>query len=238
MQARLAKIAVTSLSISIVSLTLAAWSGGVEHSSRRWWRWADFGGCTVPQGGDTKESSVRLDWEPGDRLDIALPANVDYRPGPKGEAVISGQAWLLEHVRLAAGRLAYEAGFDCAPGRLSVALTGPAVTNWRMQGSGRLNLDSIDQESLDIGISGSGDVTASGTAGRMALRISGSGSAAMAKLALKTAELRISGRGDADIAPQDEADIHISGSGNVTLHGHPTRLQTRISGSGRISEAP
>jgi hypothetical protein len=241
MNERLARIAMVSLVVSVTCLLLAAWSGGLGYAGQkhRWWLWSELSCKGQPNAGDGRQSSVNLAWDAGDRLDIDLPAVVDYRPGPKAEAVISGDSWLLQHVRLAAGRLGYDVGFDCFPaGKLAVQLTGPAVTNWRMHGSGRLSLSELEQDALDIGISGSGSVIANGTVRRMLLHISGSGSAEMSKLALKSAELRVSGSGEADIAPQEEADIHISGSGNVLLHGHPARIQSRISGSGRISEAP
>jgi hypothetical protein len=46
--------------------------------------------------------------------------------------------------------------------------------------------------------------------------------------------VHIAGSGDTDIAPTDEADIHIAGSGNVNLHSNPKRMDTHIAGSGRI----
>ena len=44
----------------------------------------------------------------------------------------------------------------------------------------------------------------------------------------------IAGSGNTDIAPSDEADIHIAGSGDVNLHSNPRKLETHIAGSGRI----
>jgi hypothetical protein len=42
--------------------------------------------------------------------------------------------------------------------------------------------------------------------------------------------------GDADIAPIDDADIFIAGSGDVRLHTHPKHLNSKAAGSGQIIE--
>ena len=39
-----------------------------------------------------------------------------------------------------------------------------------------------------------------------------------------------------DIAPVDDADIFIVGSGDVRLHTHPKHLNSRVAGSGQVIE--
>ena len=48
--------------------------------------------------------------------------------------------------------------------------------------------------------------------------------------------MKISGSGNVEAAPKDEADLTISGSGNVRLLSRPASLRTKVSGSGRISQ--
>ena len=43
--------------------------------------------------------------------------------------------------------------------------------------------------------------------------------------------------GDLEAAPKDEADITISGSGHVRLLARPASLRSKVSGSGRITQA-
>ncbi|SDR46736.1 Putative auto-transporter adhesin, head GIN domain [Rhizobiales bacterium GAS191] len=242
MNGHLRRIATAALLISVICLALGAWTGGLGWASQkhRWWRVSALG-CedAKPGAGAAQPGSVSLAWDADDRIDIDIPATVDYRPGATAEAVVSGDPELVRHVRFAGGKLEWDADFDCFPvGKLAVRLTGPAITNWGLHGASKLNLSDLDQDALELGISGSGDVVANGTAQRIALRISGSGAADLAKLAVKSARLRVSGSGEADIAAQEEADIHISGSGSVILHGHPTQIQSHISGSGRVREVP
>ena len=51
---------------------------------------------------------------------------------------------------------------------------------------------------------------------------------------LETDDEIVAGSGNADIAPRDEAEIHIAGSGDVNLHSNPRKVETHIAGSGRI----
>jgi hypothetical protein len=249
MNGRLRRIATTSLIVAVACLVLGASLGGLgwadgamsgldwKGGRHGWWRMSQLS-CSTPQPGG-EQSTVTLPWEASDSLDISLPASVDYQPGPKAEAVVSGDAELVKHVRLTSRALEFDSSFNCfIGGKLSVRLTGPAVANWRLSGSSRLKLSGIDQDAIEIGISGSGSVAATGAARQMSLRISGSGSGDLARLAAKRAEIRISGSGDADIAAQDEADVRISGSGSLRLHGHPARMHSQISGSGRVSQEP
>jgi hypothetical protein len=251
MNGHLGRIATTSLIVAIACLILGVsfgglgwadgsmggfgWKGGFGRHG--WWRMSQLS-CSTPQPGG-QQTTVTLPWDAGDSLDISLPADVDYQPGPKAEAVVSGDAELVQHVRLTGRALEFDSDFNCfSGGKLNVRLTGPAVGNWRLSGSSKLNLSGIEQDAIEIGISGSGSVAANGKVRQILLRISGSGSGDLAKLASQRAEIRISGSGDAEITAENEADVRISGSGSLRLRGHPARLHSQVSGSGRISEEP
>ena len=47
-----------------------------------------------------------------------------------------------------------------------------------------------------------------------------------------------SGSGDVDLAPREDADISISGSGIARLHGAVARIHSHVSGSGQIKQVP
>ena len=182
----------------------------------------------------TKE--VTLPFSAGDSFTIAVPAAVRYQPGDKAEAVISGDSVLVDHVRIEGGKLS----LDCEPGwfdsKLDITMSGPAITDWRILGSGDLVLDKIDQPALKLDIRGSGSVSASGTARTIDLRISGSGSGRVKDLVAQSAKVDIRGSGDAEITAQTDADVLISGSGDVDVYGHPTMRRSEVRGSGSISQ--
>lgn len=235
MARKLAFFATTGLIGAAAFLTLGAVLSGVG--------WTDalhvWSGKASCRAGASSQQQVTLPFTASDSLAVNLPAaSVHYQPGDRAEAVISGDPALLEHVRIDAGELS----LDCEPGwfasRLDVKLSGPAITNWELLGSGNLTLSQINQPRLQLSIKGSGNSSASGTADAVDLTISGSGSARMQDLTAKSVQANIYGSGDAKMTAQADADVSISGSGNVELFGRPVLRRSEIRGSGRILQMP
>jgi len=108
----------------------------------------------------------------------------------------------------------------------------------KLLGSGDLTLSQINQPQLRLSIRGSGSVAATGAADTVGLNISGSGAARLKDLAAKSVQIDIRGSGDAQLSAQADADISISGSGNVELFGRPILRRSEIRGSGRIVQVP
>ena len=67
-------------------------------------------------------------------------------------------------------------------------------------------------------------MTASGEAGSVTLRISGSGNLQFGELLAQAAKVRISGSGTVKVNAAQTLDVHISGSGSVSYYGQPARL--------------
>jgi hypothetical protein len=257
MTRKLASLATLGLTVAVVCLLLG-WSlaGANWNADASWWQgsgarcsrgalgWLFRAGGTSGSADEASPSgagpgSVTIAFEPTDSLEISLPASISYQPGPKGEAVIGGDPAVIRHVRLDGGRLGFDSEVDCGPvSRLTVRLTGPAITTWSIRGSSDLNLAGLDQKALHLLVSGSAHVIGNGTAQDVSLDLAGSADADLQGLAVKSADIKISGSGKVQIAAQDEADIGISGSALVRLHGHPARLRTHVSGSARIEDAP
>ena len=111
-------------------------------------------------------------------------------------------------------------------------------TNAQIRGSGAVVLADVRQEALHIVMRGSGGVAASGEAREVSLDAAGSGRADLGKLVTQQANARIRGSGDVDLAPREVADISVSGSGVVRLHGVVGRIQSHVSGAGQIKQVP
>jgi hypothetical protein len=302
MNRRLLSIAAMSLSVSaacglvVVWASATAWVNGDDQSL------LGTAGCaTLPwmkSTGTGERRSVDLAWDGSDAVKVRIPARVQYQPGPKAQASVSGDADLVGHVRLRDGTLEWDTAIDCFPtGALVVQISGPAVTTWTVNGSGELQLADLKQDQLRItmhgsgkvsasgevrelsidatgsgratfgklitrettaqvrgsgdivfadirqdvmriAMKGSGKVTASGEAREVSLDTSGSGHADLGRLVTRQANARLRGSADADLAPREDADISISGSGVVRLHGAVAQLHSHVSGSGEIKQVP
>ena len=232
---KLAFVATAGSISAIVFLAL-----GIGLSGRDWADARHLWGAMPSTCGSavSTRQQVTLSFTATDNLVIDLPASVRYQPGDKAEAVVSGAPALIDHVRMEGGRL----GLDCDPGwldaRLDVSLSGPAISNWKLLGSGDLTLSQINQPQLRLIIRGSGSVAATGTVDTVGLNISGSGAARLKDLTAKSAQIDIRGSGDAQVTAQADADVSISGSGNVELFGRPILRRSEIRGSGRIEQMP
>lgn len=107
-----------------------------------------------------------------------------------------------------------------------------------ISGSGETELRDLIAKSVQLEIRGSGSVSANGTADAVDVNISGSGDAALRKLTAKSVRVNIQGSGDASLTAQLDADVFVSGSGDVELSGGPVMRRSEVRGSGSIRQVP
>lgn len=102
-------------------------------------------------------------------------------------------------------------------------------------GSGEIKAN-FDAERLDVLISGSADVILTGTTNSQAVTLSGSGSYLAFDLTSRICTMDNSGSGNAEVFVEDELQVKISASGNVSYKGSPT-INSMITGSGKLIDA-
>jgi len=238
----LAVVAGTGIAISAVCLGLAAALAGDDFGN---FRIHDlyfdglFRSCGEGNGADVTGNTREIAWDSdGDEVTINVPATVTYRPGPGTMLIARGSPEALSHLRVRGGRIEFDCRGLYFGGDLDLILSGQKLSDFTLNGSGRLVLENINPPELDVAIRGSGEVEATGTAEDVDLSIAGSGEAHLGGLVVKSMEVRIAGSGDAEIAPEDEVDIRIAGSGEIRLLTQPRSLETSIAGSGDIVHVP
>lgn len=118
-------------------------------------------------------------------------------------------------------------------GPLVVHVAMPRLDSAKVSGSGAIKIEGLAGGNTDVGISGSGNISAKGTLDKLNLSISGSGRADLPDLEVKDARINISGSGNVRINARDSLEAKISGSGDVRYFGSP-RVASRVSGSGSI----
>jgi hypothetical protein len=137
-----------------------------------------------------------------------------------------------------------------------VRITMPTLSGGRVAGAGNLELyDFTDSESLDLSVSGSGDlrwqgealevVAAVSGAGDLVLegetesldlQVSGAGDARATDCVAQDARVSVSGAGDASVYVEGEIDAEVSGAGDLMVLGDPTFTRRKESGAGDIYE--
>ena len=198
----------------------------------------DFNNCSSTA--TTPAVSRELSWSGGDAVYIHLPANVHFKSGPLWHAAAHGPAEVIEHVRLDNGRLEFDQSMHWCNVDVSVELTGPAVRHWTLAGSGDVQLEQLSQPDIEITVSGSGSLTASGKVERTQASIRGSGDVNLDGLAQTDLDLSIQGSGSASaLGNAEHARVSVAGSGDA----HLGKLNVKsadvvIKGSGDVEVAP
>lgn len=103
-----------------------------------------------------------------------------------------------------------------------------------INGSGRIEIPESNYESLDLRVSGSGRILASGSVESLSAELPGSGSIDCKDLEAGLVDATISGSGDITVTVLKSLDARISGSGNVRYYGDPASVNQVVSGSGNI----
>jgi hypothetical protein len=227
-------IAIGGLGIGIASLSLAYAVGGRDLGLLGFvdgWGWGWGSAC----GNGAGPGERRLAWDGGDSVELTLPGTVRWRAGEGSELIVRGAPGAVAHVELHGNRIMLACRGRA--GSLEVTLPGRPFQRIGIAGSGNLVMENLSQPELALSISGSGSMRAQGNVDRLSVKISGSGNARLGELAAKQATVHISGSGKVEASPKDQADVTISGSGDVKLLTRPADLRSKVSGSGRVSQA-
>ncbi|MGI2031264.1 GIN domain-containing protein [Rhizobium panacihumi] len=233
MTRKLAFVATAGLVGAAVFLSLGFALAGPNWHDTAWLWIADKSTCGQKTSG---REEVTLPLSSTEGFVIRMPASVHYQPGGEPRAIISGDATVLDHVRIDGGQLS----LDCDPGwfspRVDVQLSGPPIARWEVFGSGDLVLSGIDQPRLGVLIKGSGSATATGKAERVDVTITGSGDVSFEKLIARSVEVEVRGSGDVSVMAEADADVFITGSGDVELFGPAVMRRQVVKGSGSVSQ--
>lgn len=244
MNRHLVSIAKVSLSISALCALVAVWAYAAGFIDSDYRSWAATGRrCTTAsatKAGAGEPRTVDLGWSGSDVIKIRIPVRVHYQPGPKPQASVSGDTEQVNHVRLRNDTLESDTLDDCYPAdSLVVQLSGPAVPAWTLNGSSELELSDLKQDALHITTHGSSRISASGEVREVSLEAAGSSRADLGRLVAQQVSTRLHGSATVDLAPREDADISISGSAVVRLHGAAAaRIRSHVSGSGQIIQVP
>lgn len=106
--------------------------------------------------------------------------------------------------------------------------------NVSLAGSGDMTLN-IEATSVEGSLAGSGDITLKGITNDLSLRLAGSGDIHAFGLQANHTEASIAGSGDIEVVSNQSLKARVSGSGDIDYKGNPSKEDTKVSGSGKIS---
>jgi len=103
-----------------------------------------------------------------------------------------------------------------------------------LAGSGDLVL-KVDVSNLEGSIAGSGDLTLKGNTNNLRAKVAGSGDFHGFNLEANNTDVSVAGSGDAEVVSNRTLKARVAGSGDIEYKGNPDKEDTKVSGSGSIS---
>lgn len=172
-------------------------------------------------------------------LDVSGPLEVSVRVGPVTSLAIDADSNLLSLVRSEVSGGVLHLSVDSpvrSTNSVRVTYTTPSLSELHVSGSGRMTVNDLHGEALDVAKSGSGSMTLSGRVGAFSLRHSGSGDVNAYGLRMASARVEQSGSGRSGLGPVQGGALFVavSGSGSVQASGAADAVNARASGSGSV----
>lgn len=104
-----------------------------------------------------------------------------------------------------------------------------------ISGSGDISLE-LEAKVMEAAIAGAGDVKLTGKTQVFSAAIAGSGDIKAFDLVTEKCEVSIAGSGDCQVNASQELEISIAGSGDVSYKGNPAKVKSSVTGSGDVKK--
>jgi hypothetical protein len=237
------------------SILLLAAILSVSTINAQWW-----GGKKIKGNGNmTTEPRSTGDYE-----GIKCAGSMDFIlvAGTEGEITIEGESNLLEHIvtEIKNGNLVVKVKnkVNLSPSwnkTIKVTIPFKDINNVSLAGSGDLwNEDKITSNNLDVSLAGSGDIilnvettslegslagsgdlTLKGNTNDLNVKVAGAGDISAFGLQANNTIASVAGSGDIKIVSNKSLKARVAGSGDIEYKGNPEKEDTKVSGSGTIS---
>jgi hypothetical protein len=192
---------------------------------------------STTQGSGVAATQAR-DLAPFRSVELAGSNNLVIRVGQKQSVVVRADDNLLDRIttQVQSGKLVIgnTPGSLTTKSPMSVEVGVPALTALTLTGSGNIAVSGIDARSLTVTLPGSGTLTGSGTATRLAVTVAGSGIVQFLPLVAKHVRALVSGSGSIFATATKSLDASVSGSGSILYTGSPQQVTKSVTGSGAI----
>ena len=101
-----------------------------------------------------------------------------------------------------------------------------------MDGAADATISNIDSETVEIEISGAGDVSMDGACTTAVFEVNGAGDIDAEAFKCAHVDLTINGAGDAEVFASETVTARINGVGDVEVYGNPKSVERQIAGLG------
>ena len=171
-------------------------------------------------------------------LDLAGSNNVTVTVGGPQSVVVHADSNLINHVTtgVAAGTLVIgDTGSFTTRTPMSVDVSVPSLTALTLSGDGQISVTGINTPQLTVTVSGSGLLSAAGTAARLDVTLSGDGQAQLSQLTARDVHAVVTGSGLIQVTATTSLDAAVPGTGAIIYTGNPPQVTTSVTGTGTVT---
>ena len=118
---------------------------------------------------------------------------------------------------------------------MSVDVSVPSLTALSISGDGQISATGINTPQLTATVSGSGLLSAAGTATQLDVTLSGAGQAQLFQLTARDVHAVVSGSGLIQVNATTSLDAAVPGSGAIVYSGSPPQVTTSVTGTGAVT---
>ncbi len=196
--------------------------------------------CSITRGSGTVVSDDR-EVTAFDAIELSTSADVVVKPGDAPALTVTGDDnvldLLLTDVRGGTLVIRTPTGRMFTTSRpVVVTVATPSIRRVDVSGSGTVTVTGVEADTLEVSVSGSGNVLTDGRAGSLRVAVSGSGNVDTLQMKTSDATVNVSGSGNVSVWAVATLRADVSGSGNVSYLGDP-EVVANVSGSGSVGRA-
>ena len=171
-------------------------------------------------------------------VDLAGVNHVAIHVGGKQHVVVHADHKLLRRVSTVVrnGKLV----IGTTPGSfstttpMSVDVTVPSLDAVTLSGSGSVTVEGVRATQFRVDVPGTGVLRVSGRTDRLTARLGGSGDVRLEGLIAREATAVVAGSGRLQVRATGSLDATISGAGEISYSGNPSKVTQKITGAGSI----
>lgn len=119
--------------------------------------------------------------------------------------------------------------------KLQFEISVPQLSHMQLAGSTSTDVRGLSQDTFDVTLAGSHELTCEGEANAVSLHGAGSCKVLGENLKTKSTTIKLAGSATANIDVSDELTIDIAGTGTVRYRGNP-KIKQSIAGSGKVEK--
>jgi len=172
------------------------------------------------------------------RLDLAGSNNVTVVVGAPQSVVVRADSNLISHVttQVVGGTLVIgDTGSFTRRAPMSVEVSVPSLTTLNLSGDGQISVTGINVPRLAVTVSGSGLLSAAGTATQLDVTLSGDGQAQLFQLTARDVHAVVTGSGLIQVNATTSLDAAVPGTGAIVYSGNPPQVTTSVTGTGAVT---